>query len=245
VIQTIDSGAVREIPLKFQYFQHHRWTPDGTSIVANAADLLGRRAIVRVSVPSGDVTELMRGDRDVQNCCAFPQLSEDGRKLYYRHALPLERQTRFLERDLATGREREILRTPPGPAMLVPTLSPDGRLVATIHAEEVLVAEVATGAVRTVVPRVEGVTFSNFLTWTPDGRVVVVRTGPSSEWWLVPTDGRTVTKLTNLPFTSGAIHPDGRRVAHVAGERKTEVWMIENLWPAGPSSNPASAAARR
>jgi hypothetical protein len=79
--------------------------------------------------------------------------------------------------------------------------------------------------------------FQNVI-WTPDGRDIVVRknrveaTGAqSTEFWRIGVAAGAALKLELnatgvLPVS---FHPDGRTIAFESGERKFEVWVMENL----------------
>jgi hypothetical protein len=83
-----------------------------------------------------------------------------------------------------------------------------------------------------------------FISWTPDGRGVLVRKmliegGAQSELWLVPIDGAPPRKLDfdanqGPPYAQGEItlHPDGRQLAYDSGKWTGEVWVLENFLPA-------------
>lgn len=71
--------------------------------------------------------------------------------------------------------------------------------------------------------------------WTPDGKHVLVKhVGKGhDDVLLVPVDGGAPRKV-DLPGAMGgwmAMHPDGKRIAYLAGEHEEEVWMIENFLP--------------
>ncbi|MBZ5583594.1 MAG: hypothetical protein LAQ30_15575 [Acidobacteriia bacterium] len=36
-----------------------------------------------------------------------------------------------------------------------------------------------------------------------------------------------------------SIHPDGRQIAYLGGEKKKEVWVLENFLPAAKAANSA------
>ncbi len=76
------------------------------------------------------------------------------------------------------------------------------------------------------------------LSWTPDGRHVVVG-GPDApdkpdELWIIPAIGGEPRKLNlGVKVSHLSLHPDGRRIAFTRPEPKggQEVWVMENFLP--------------
>jgi len=80
----------------------------------------------------------------------------------------------------------------------------------------------------------------NDVTWTPDGRYLLLakRRPPSgedrtTELWRVPAEGGAAE---NLGITMGGAphlrcHADGRRIAFAAGTNRAEVWALEKFLP--------------
>jgi hypothetical protein len=73
-----------------------------------------------------------------------------------------------------------------------------------------------------------------YVAWLPDGKSLLFRKGPSNarETFRISVEGGTPVNYgaewTSAPST---IHPDGRQVAFPAGERKIEIWAMENFLP--------------
>ena len=70
------------------------------------------------------------------------------------------------------------------------------------------------------------------LSWTPDGRHVVVGT-KLDELSMIPATGGELRKL-DLGFrgmTRLSLHPDGRQIAYSLGNSTAEVWVMENFLP--------------
>jgi Tol biopolymer transport system component len=80
------------------------------------------------------------------------------------------------------------------------------------------------------------------LSWTPDGRAVIVMKSfdgnDNKELWQIPIDGSQARKLDidardwgeDGPFN---LSPDGTHIAFVgtAGKSGTEIWALENVIP--------------
>ena len=97
------------------------WMPDGVSLVAFG---LGKTGIYRLNTETGDASAVIL-DPTIGPDFA---LSPDGKTLYY-HRRPTPSDDVLIERDIDTGREREIIRRPFLSSLSV-NLSPDGKYIA-------------------------------------------------------------------------------------------------------------------
>ena len=233
-IQSVETGQVRELQPNLTYFQNVRWAPDGLSVVVGGKDLKDRQGQYRIDVQTGGVTFLAVGG----------PLSPDGKKSYSRKDLGTNLFS-LVERDLASGSEREIIQRK---NLRGPSLSPDGRLIAIEVADSdeatkssaVLLIPVGGGEPRELLRVRQPQSFGPApqVEWMPDGRGVLVNkivNDSQNELWLVPVDGREARKIDiGASQFRGAVkvHPDGRRVAYVAGDIKEDVWVLENFLPA-------------
>jgi hypothetical protein len=152
----------------------------------------------------------------------------------------------FIERDLASGKEREIVRRPSLGGISV---SPDGRFIATLSfdastkSKTVALIPVLGGEFRELL-RVPSGQAMGIPGWAPDSRSIYLRK-PSSdpkqdqELIQVAIDGGVPGKPLRLDPNADwvSIHPDGHRIAfqlktpeHDAGS-PGEVWVLEKLLP--------------
>jgi Tol biopolymer transport system component len=242
-----------------------RWSPDGRSIAINGTDPNGRRGMYRVDAISGEATRITVDAGGGIN----PMWTPDGKRIVFTRLTTRADPTvaAVIERDLASGIEREIFRktrpAPWNPGWMFVDLSPDGRSVAAVVNEawpggdigkwSLLVASVAGGEPRELMRgEARG---ADVLMWAPDGRAVFVtaiRAGAEGDRqrdvWRVPLDGSAPQKLDldlaslGRPFNSDQrmrVHPDGRRVAFAAAEpaKADEVWVLENFLPTPGSKN--------
>jgi Tol biopolymer transport system component len=230
-IRSMETGEVREIhPKLIGTINSLRWAPDGRSLAVQGTDAKARQGIYRVDVQTGEVSLIMQDTGGA----AVPEWAPDGKKLFY------ARRGRIVELDLASGKEREVVRTE-NPCRI--SLSPDGRYLAcqTFGDEPIknrtLVAIPAEGGEpRELIRLHEPESFGGFTAWTPDSRSVLFWKVLSaleykSEYWLVPLAGGQSRKV-DLGIEGAyavRIHPDGTRVAFTAGENKSEVWVMENF----------------
>jgi Tol biopolymer transport system component len=232
-IRALATGETRELSPALTQFFAPRWAPDGRSLAVQGSDLRGRSGIFRVGVARGEVAPLV--EATAERNPTWPEWSRDGTKLYY---LCFERTASgsaqvIVERTLASGAERELLR---GPSFLgIPSLSPDGTLLGlgqlrTETREYVLLLLPVGGGEPREVLR-SPTKLSPRPSWTPDGRLIVTRDGDRRELLLVPTSGGQprVVDIPNYSFGGIHFHPDGRRVAYVGGTASSEVWVFEGL----------------
>jgi Tol biopolymer transport system component len=175
--------------------------------------------------------------------------SRDGRYLLY--SVDRDGYPAIYERELSTGVERRISRTPG--AYVHPALSPDGRTVAVNNeAQALLTIDVATGATRQVATPLVGPELLGPPSWSPDGRflafndrqqingrfregyniirVVEVATGASRMY--PPAPYRSISDRGDC---GPAWSPDGRWMAFIM---ESTLWVI----PVGPDGAPAGAA---
>jgi Tol biopolymer transport system component len=216
-----------------------RWAPDSRSFVLKGSDAKGREGVFQIDAQSGALTELVRIPGSSGN--SLPAMSPDGTKLYFwtGNVLRGTPGSRFLERDLASGHERELFGAG-GP--LYPDLSPDGRQLAGVIADDkrtpvaVVLIPVAGGEAKELFRVRDGEALSSYIAWTPDGRGVVVPVRGEGGFapLFVPLSGETPRKLDLETSGTGLrIHPDGRQVAFTSPDsREGELWVLENFLPA-------------
>jgi Tol biopolymer transport system component len=242
VIQSLETGETRELDVpQLNYFQNPNWAPDGRTLLVRGAHVNGKGGIHRVDARTGDVRTIAEAGVGVQE-------SADG-KLYYRSLKSETNEAALIENDLTTGARRELFSAA---SMTLPALSADGRTIAVIVSDRsrqrstLLLIPVNGDSVRELAQ----ISFQQTDTrpaWTPDGRRIVIRKTQGDgtpELWVVPVDGSPHHKI-DLAGPIGnhfAIHPDGRRLAYLAGERKGEVWVLENFLSTTPNSRSDSSS---
>jgi Tol biopolymer transport system component len=233
------------------------WSPDGARIYFRriSDDKPPRILTFEKNLATGVEREIFRAE-DPQ---AITRVSEDGRRLYFRRGFPRDgkppyAEYAFIERDLQTGSERELLH-----ANFTGSVqpSPDGQFVAfatnDAGSTAIRLAPTAGGQPRELmraerVPNPAGgsapsTAALDVFSWAPDSRSILVKkrtaTDQSAETWWVPVDGRQPTRMydgSDGDMTYIRIHPDGRRVAFAARKPREfkpyEVWTLENFLPA-------------
>jgi Tol biopolymer transport system component len=223
-IRSEKTGDVRDVhPATLTWFTGLSWWPDAGSFAVLGRDDKGRQGIFRIDANTGAVTAV--GNRRQVDYGGF-SWSPDGRYMYFRNGA-------IWELNLESGTERMILRR----ANAAPSLSPDGHWLATGTEGKVVVVTPATGEVREILQLNPGEQTFGRMPWTPDGRGIIVRkvlaeSGGKSELWLVSTVGEPPLKLdidANRISIDLELHPNGKRLAFLTGERKTDVWVLENF----------------
>ncbi len=231
-VQTLGTGAVRNIPLKVSYANQLAWLPGGRALVVRGIDLKGRRGLFRVDVPTG-AFELI-----VHAAVSRYDVAPDGRTVFYEARAG---RRAIVARNLETGDEHDIYRLDSSSGIAV---SSDGRWLAVeVNLPGPNGSPSPFPSIR-IVPASDGGDPRTILTldtqdpsdwrelaWTPDGKHIlfVVK---SAELWQVPADGGTPQKLANLPLINRvSVHPDGRRLAISAGSVRAEIWVMEHLVP--------------
>ena len=156
------------------------WAPDSRALVTGGGDLKGRLGIFRIDAQTGDVALIVPIPQGAAN--SYPQWSPYGKHIYYRRPLTDDVKSSdvaFVERNLASGQEREVTR---GDLGLI-SLSPDwGSIVAqkvdsTAKSSAVVLIPVEGGETRELLPpsQNQGILRFSGIPWTPDGRGVIVR----------------------------------------------------------------------
>ena len=239
------TGAVRLVQPKMDNLRRPRWAPDGRSVVAQGVDLEEHQGLFRIDVETAAVTALLHGSEQGEMLSA-PEESPDGKRLYYirtfRRASGVE-SCSIVERDVQTGQERQVVACGGFGRF---ALAPDGRQVAQLQPyghlnsyRSLVVVPIGGGTPREVF-RVDDADRSlDSVSWLPGGNhLLVVRstiaTPVTREALLVPLSGGVPKKL-DVPSTISEridVHPDGKQLAFVAGERRQEVWVLENYLPA-------------
>jgi Tol biopolymer transport system component len=241
-IRSLDTGETRELQTRpvLPWFVGLSWAPDGRSFAVNGRDLKGRRGVFRVDATTGQVIPIVLPlpEGEFLSYEGF-SWSPDGRHLYYHYQLP---KGTIHERDLVSGSERIV-----ASGVTPISLSPDGRWIATsrrdtsTNSQLALLIPVDGGEPRELL-RVVAPQSVAPVTWTPDSRAVLLkkRLGDAqSELWLASTTGAAPRKVefdANRVYAAAQgwirLHPDGRQLAFVSGQRASEVWVLENFLPA-------------
>jgi hypothetical protein len=129
-------------------------------------------------------------------------------------------------------------------------VSPDGRWIATtVGDKSVWLFPVGQGEAREIfrAKAYEPQGIARYVSWTPDGGSVLISVnrnlGNASaarrdageegrDLMLVPVTGGPPRKIhVDALCCEVKIHPDGKQLAFLSGEHKSEVWVLENFLP--------------
>ena len=235
-IRSTETGQLRELRTRLNYFFFPRWSPDGRELLARGTDLKGRNGLYRIDTQTGDVT-LVAAPYPGNS---LPQWAADGKHVYYR------RDSSIVERDLASGTEHEAVRIPSAGVGEF-AVSPDGRTLAynstdPTGTENLFVMPLSGGTPRSLL-RVSAPERLNWrFDWTSDGRALAVAkeradTG-RKELWLAPVTDEKPRKLdvdvNNWLLMDGfKVDRAGKQIAFVAaaGNPGLEIRALENFLP--------------
>jgi len=237
------AGSFHKLPRKLLYVRDPQWSPDGHSLAVGGRDAKGRDGLYRIDVQTGGVSLLT----STENLGPVPRWSPDGKKIYYY----VRSKPALIERDLASGAEREIIRDPF--LKWDWDLSPDGRFLAVetfvdpaTKTSALLLVSVEDGQHKELLRLAEPEEWSGMrnIAWSPNGRALIVSKTAGSHAALlrVPLDGGPALKLDVDPniWIEGAqggidrgfaLSPDGRSIGFLSGKSEVEVWALENFLP--------------
>jgi hypothetical protein len=245
-IRSVATGEVKTVRT-ISYAGNIRWSRDGRAVLASGTDLEGRSGAFRIDAQSGEMTRLAAGQNLVPG-----EWSADDTKGY------IIRDSLIVERDFASGSEREIRPALAGAAKRnIGSIAPDGEYV-TVRQQpptgtsELLLVPLRGGEPRALLRAGAGEALGRTV-WTSDGRALIVEkdSGRATdgsfaplrrELWLVPVTGGAPRKLDidTTTWTAGAmvpsddgfaLSPDGRHLAFQVGKSVDEVWALESFLP--------------
>jgi hypothetical protein len=256
---TLGAGGDREflVAHDLERLRIARWTPGGQGILVSGFDKLRHHmGFYEMDARNGEVRGILSSNPEADTLDG--QWAPDGKSFYLTRAgfAFADATPRILQRDPATGIEREVYRLSPGEDVTNLALSPDGRELAfTARSrkeggtlDRLGIASTKGGEARELL-RLSGreAIRRDGLVWTPDGRYLLfaksVEAAPRSfrlELWRALPQGlepKMVGVLaSDMAFGDGSsalrIHPDGKSIAFQAGSRKPEIWVMENVLPA-------------
>ncbi len=257
VIRSGQTGEEKELAPALSAFDIRSWSPDSRFLLVHGADKEKRRGFYRVDARTGDVTPL--------------HYDKPGESVSHSRWFPNEKSIVFIGRDsagqriglrdLETGRETELYRPPT--AFLLGScveVSADGRHLAFYLRDPkartmwVMVVTTTGESPRELGPRVKYPdVIDHILALTPDGRHVLFSTYDREQEqlghkvWRIALEGGGPQEI-QFPkevgyFGVASIHPDGKRIAFIADNSKSAVWVRENFVPATPTRK--TTASRR
>lgn len=241
-----DRNEYRNIHLDLHRTRLIQWDPDGRSLILFSSDAKGRHGFHRVDLASGTSSTILvtDGTEYATNRGHFAA-SPDGRTLYFTRGDPraVFGRRELIAFDLESGTARHVADVSSRDIWSPVAISPDGSRLAVVYPgarerEGVVGTIPATGGdftpLDTIPPDVHVRMMGG---WTADNRWIYWTTiRPQADespyrLWIAPAAGGKVQEV-QLPDGLGAlvrVHPDGRRIAFVAGTPRGEVWVMEGL----------------
>ena len=237
VIRSLKTGEERDLPHTLQHFDRLSWRLDSNRLMVRGQDDGGRFGYFDVNGATGQTRPLTP---DIQN----GSISPDGTQILYRDYS--KNPDVLYSYRVADGSVHAIPGVFPGR----PSLSPDGRVMATIGGQrdrsgnlgtEIRLHSASGGDGDVLWTTDDSAYFGRWTTWTPDGAaLLVLKQAPLAGeymWrlWVVPVDGSEPvgTDLVYEPANAGAvplgIHPDGTRIVYAEGRYFHQFWAVHNL----------------
>ncbi|MEN8259068.1 MAG: hypothetical protein ABFS02_00520 [Pseudomonadota bacterium] len=248
-IRSLETGEERKLSPDL-HVSALLWSPDGHSFLVAGSDKEGRQGVYEIDAQTGDFTLIVEsesGESIVQ-----PKLSPDAETLFYVRRDPSTKSFRILARNLDTGQEKDLYGAlTPSSFFRYMALSPDGQQLAFVTtdfaAKSHILMVVPTGGGETRELLREDFNYAAGLAWTPDGREIIFGTGGQAtdlqeltvELWRISAQGGEpqALELAMDNLRHMRVHPDGKRIAFTAGQRKFEVWVMENFLPELEAAN--------
>ena len=249
VIRDLETGEDREVGVSTRLTRIMGgicWSPDGASFLVPgmARPQKSWQGIFSIDAATGEVKQIAQADPDGPLRTAL--WSPDGKTVYFERRLA-KGGGAAVALDLRSGEERVVHPRNVGNM----ALSPDGTLLAftsdSFSGDQTHVLRVvptAGGKAREIFRSKESEPFSSQtpLAWMPSGRHLLIGTGallasphgdPKLHLWQIPLDGGSPESLgLEMPNLAHLrIHPNGKQIAFEAGERKPEIWLMENFLP--------------
>jgi Tol biopolymer transport system component len=240
-VRSVRTGAERRFAIPFGYVNNIALSPDGTELLVQGYGPEGQNGIFRTPLDGEGVEPVERNGIDADRT-RIPYWSADGRSAYYaRWSMEDGDDERIVRRDLETGELEELYRTSRLRGFAV---SPDeSEIAVTRHhpdapeQSQLLAVDLATGTERELarVTDPEGFSNGSNLTWSPDGEhILYVQSGPDSDGGEVlrvvsRRGGEPKVIPTDQWVSRPRLHPDGGRLAVMAGVNRWEVWTLENV----------------
>jgi len=259
-ITTSDGTIVQVLPVDLEATGLLRWDADGGSVVLFTVDSKARSGLYRVDLESGSVESILGADEVERTLRGYFALSPDGGTLYFTvldERLGPDGWLALVSRDLQSGEERDLgVVSWPGRI----ALSPDGsEIAAVVRDPEGSGASIGTipvgGGPATPLHRPWGAdgpagwpdgAYPVDLAWTADGRSILffsqlpgADSGKETTLWRGALDGGPVEEVRLIDEVDARtlrLHPDGRRIAFMAGDARGEVWVMEGLGGPGTSA---------
>jgi Tol biopolymer transport system component len=252
-VVNVETGMIeREIRPRMSFVAAAHLSPDARTFVVDGTDLKGRQGVFLLTPDTGDATPVAVSDdpngSEKPDQVTSSDWSADGTKIYYLKIAGNGAWRALMEKDLASGAERELLRSW---GLGVTRVSPDGKWIAIEKADSagslkaVVTISAAGAPVVKELYRAKTGEDVRVAGWTPEGEALVAilpispaKPAGNGELWAVSADERRIARklepsVGSLPAVpSLVISPHGRYIAFVKnGPSVSEVSVLENFLP--------------
>lgn len=242
-IRTLATGQERILADDLPYIHWLRWSLDGQSILIDGFKRGDSNSVLyKLDAGTGERTDLVRSETQV---LIRPEMSPDGKTLFYDRVDTRPRTMHLVARDLESGHEKELLRVARPGRLTGRSLSPDGtQFVLSIIPSRTgrqgpLLETLSTagGQPKKLIQfniseklRAVGVA------WMPDSRNVLFwkwfQGDRESELWRISAEGGEPRRLwSRKALGHMRVHPDGQRIAFYDRSTRRGIWVMENFLP--------------
>ncbi len=237
-IQSVETGQSREFPLpQFGTTHDLNWLPDGSALLILAWQR-GHLGIHRVDVRTGNASTVL----------AFPAkhagygFAVAANGSFVAFAADSHNVSRIFVQDARTGEVRTVATARDGNGFgNFVAISPDGSRIALLRkdektkTDELQTMPIAGGVATTIAtlaapasPKIGGP-----MVWSPDGQWILFRhasgDGPSTLWRVSARGGVPEVVGVGQTGVSASLSADGKRLTFAAGQRRDELWVMQNL----------------
>lgn len=249
-IRSLENGEEREIYPELRYIWGTCWDPDGHSILTVGSEEKDREGFYKIDTKTGDFTSILHFNKE--DIVGAPVWSQDGKKIFYMHKDPQQKQAGIMMYDLLTAQKREIHRDNFQPGYIVGrnafyphdlATSPDGQFLAFTARdmetlEYILKIIPSSGGKPVEVLRWAKGKIITTADWISDGKELLFaesrfQRGYEFEFWRISVEGGEPQKL-GLSMDRVymlSVHPDGQQIAFRAGQRIKEIYAMDNFLP--------------
>ncbi len=242
----------RNVPISISSNWGLDWSSDGRSFFAAVTDKNGRQGLFRIDSQTGGLTLLSQSEPD--SLIKVFAVAPDAKSIYYASFQWKKKLSIIIERNLATGQEKELYRKAAPPDIGNLAVSQDSRYLsfstsdAAANAGYVIrIIDLADGKSRDILQGKLG-SFAPHV-WMRDGKSIlfIKRASGSSEekngLWRVSAAGGEPTKIDlGMAFKSNVdISPDEKRIIYTDAKLVLEIWAMENFLPQEKSAGPAKS----
>lgn len=252
VIRSLETGQERQLSPKLAF--EPPWSPlclsvDGGFVFAAARNEKGDAGLYRIDTQTGEVSPILLSESGTT--ALMPTVSPDGNSILFLREGFADKSSSIVMREIETGREKELYRALRPSFISNFVLSPDGETLAFRWANQdydvldiLKVVPLAGGEprdlLRAQVPKNHNISGLAGLAWTRDKKYLVFGR------WTGHPEAEQPVKLLRISAKGGEaeelglvmhrlwglrMHPDGHQIGFTAGDRKPEVWLLENFLP--------------